>query len=106
MLECIDGLRHDLDVRQLAVVCEALCENVVAAERLRASYSENTRTIDLLDSVVEAMGEDEACENVTDLFARLGELQVFYMAEFVIRRERAYGHHGFKGTRKNYSVRI
>lgn len=100
MLECIDGLQHDLDVRQLAVVCEALCENVVAAERLRASYSENTRTIDLLDSVVEAMGEDEACEYVTDLFDRLGELQVFYMAEFVIRRERAYGHHGFKGTRK------
>lgn len=100
MLECIDGLQHDLDVRQLAVVCEALCENVAAAERLRASYSENTRTIDLLDSVVEAMGEDEACEYVTGLFDRLGELQVFYMAEFVIRRERAYGRHGFKGARK------
>lgn len=100
MLECIDGLQHDLDVRQLAVVCEALCENVVAAERLRASYSENTRTIDLLNGVVEAMGEDEACEYVTGLFDRLDDLQVFYMAEFVIRGERAYGHHGFKGARK------
>lgn len=98
MLECIDGLQHDLDVRQLAVVCEALCENVVAAERLRASYSENTRMVDLLDSVVEAMGEDEVCEYVTGLFDRLGELQVFYMAEFVIRRERAYERHGFKGA--------
>lgn len=100
MLECIDGLRHYLGIRQLAVICEALCENVAAAERLRASYSENTRTIDLLDSVVEAMGENEACEYVMSLFGRLGELQVFYMAEFVIRRERAYGRHGFKGARE------
>ena len=98
MLECIDGLQHDLDVRQLAVVCEALCENIAMAERLRASYSENTRSIDLLDNAVAAMSEDEACGYVTDLFDRLGELQVFYMAEFVIRRERAYGRHGFKGA--------
>lgn len=90
-----------MNFEQRENICIALCAKIDMAERIRATYSENTRVADLVDRVVDALSVNNGSNFVTRLYGCLGRLQVFYMAEFVIRRERAYRRNGFGGSSRS-----
>lgn len=98
VLESAGGLFDDMNFEQRENICIALCANIEMAERDRATYSENTRVIDLIDRAIDAIGINDRNGFVTRLYGCLDRLQVFYMAEFVIRQERAYQRNGFEGS--------
>lgn len=98
VLESAGGLFDGMNFEQRENICTALCANIEMAERVRATYSENTRVIDLVDRTIDAMCVNGRKGFVTRLYGCLDCLQVFYMAEFVIRQERAYQRNGFEGS--------
>lgn len=96
-IEACSALSDKLNARECAVVITALAENIQHAERTRTAFSENTRTVDIIDSLLQRMDEEGRDAFVLELFRSLDSLSVIFMAEFIIRQERAYERNRFKG---------
>lgn len=99
--EVLDSLialpKTDLRVAHESIV-SALANNVQNVEHENGYFSSNTRTIDLIESLVENVAGARD-EYVVKLFGTLSCESVVGMAEFIIRRERAYSRNGFSGGR-------
>lgn len=80
-------------------IISALANNIQNVEHGNEYFSSNTRTIDLIENLVENMELRTKDEYVVKLFGTLSCESVVGMAEFVIRRERAYNRNGFSGGR-------
>lgn len=79
----------------------AVAKNIKFADRSSVSFSENTRSIDLVEALLRSIapsGQVVIDSIVTSVFTDSDETEVVSLAGFIIRQERAYGRHGFQGN--------
>lgn len=96
-VEAVGAVEPELDESESKVAIRAFAENIPSAEHTGLTFSENTRTIDIIDSFLQKIDAPNRDGFVLSLFRELDSRSVVFMAEFIIRHERAYERNHFAG---------
>lgn len=98
-VEALASLDQGMDSDKAKTILYALAHNIQFADRSSVTFSENTRTIDVIESFIEIIKDSERDEFLEALFGNLDALHIILLAEFIIRRNRAYKRNRFEGER-------
>lgn len=98
-VEALASLDQGVDSEKAKKILYALTRNIEFADRSGITFSENTRTIDVIESFIEIINEAERDEFIANLFESLDAIHIAFLAEFIIRRDRTYSRNRFEGQR-------
>ena len=96
-VEAMSAVESELDESETKIAIKAFAENISFAEHAGLAFSENTRTIDIIDSFLQKVDASNRDGFVLSLFRELDSLSVISLAEFIIRHERVYERNHFTG---------
>lgn len=97
ILEGFLGLKSTINITGASKAIRAFAENISYAEYSDPYYSENSRTIDLIDYLASLMGTEMASSYFVNLFFELKYKEVVYLAEFIVRQDRVFLRNEFSG---------
>lgn len=96
-IESLAALEKPIDASKATNVIEALAKNIKYADRTDMAFSENIRTIDVIELFLSKLGKSHRNAYVLDLFGSLDNVSIILLGEFIIRQDRVYKRHGFEG---------
>lgn len=96
-IEYILQVSDKINTQSAQAILNALTSTIKFADRSGISFSENTRTTDLIEKMVVITTEENHLSFFMHVYGRMDDESVVCFAEFIIRRERAYDRNGFQG---------
>lgn len=103
-IESIASLEKTINAEKAKLVITTLTDNIAYADRSDLVFSENTRTIDVIETLLTIIDVSARDAYLLNLFNTLNSISIVFLAELIIRRERAYKRNGFKGNRYDYLI--
>lgn len=97
ILEGFLGLKNTISSDRAPSIIQAFAENIPYAEYSDPYYSENSRTIDLIDYLASLIGIEVTSSYLINLFSKLKYKEIVYLAEFIVRQDRVFLRNKFSG---------